>query len=62
MSDPKVIWAKEDANNSIELTRHDTSYSIMTSDFVETTQAPLTREELRDLFLALKRELGLAGD
>ena len=58
----KVIWAKENENNSIELTRHDTTYMVTCSDFVETAGTPLTRAELRELFLAMKRELGLAGD
>jgi hypothetical protein len=53
----KDIWKSEDGR--FEVTRQDTTYEFDVHD--NDAIGRLSREEFRQLFLAMKRELGLAG-
>ena len=54
----KDVWVKGD----VQLIRVDTTYNLTVHDDLSTASTDISREDLREMFLAMKRELGLAGD
>lgn len=58
MTSPKIIWEKE----NLDVSRWGTLYNVTVSDEFHTATVEVTREEFRQMFLAMKKELGLAGD
>lgn len=56
MTEPKVVWS----NPRAQIRRIGTTYAI-TTEAAPDDSTVLSRDDLKELHLALKRELGLAG-
>jgi len=54
----KDVWVKGD----VQLIRVNTTYNLTVHDEQSTAATDISRGDLLEMFLAMKKELGLAGD
>ena len=57
---PKLLW--RDSTQNVQISRLHTSYEVFTNNNGVNHRVEISREEFRQLFLVMKKELGLAGD